>query len=146
MIPLAISVLWWLIGAIVILGIVWLALHIIKMFTPIPALVEKAIWLIVLILCLIRSTHVAIRKRRNVRPNAYKIAMSDMLHSHHGVMFAWRCARKDPSLLREKRMRRVAFLHFLRRVPIVRRLWWREPMDIMRAAAALREDRYDGRR
>jgi hypothetical protein len=71
--------------------------------------------------------------------------MSDVLHSHHGVMFAWRCALEDPGLLREKRMRRVAFLHFLRRVPVVRRLWWRDPMDIMRAAAALREDRYDGR-
>jgi hypothetical protein len=53
MIPLAISVLWWLIGVIVILGIVWLALYVIKMFAPIPPPVEKAIWIIVLILCLI---------------------------------------------------------------------------------------------
>lgn len=53
MIPLAISVLWWLIGVIVILGIVWLALYVIQMFAPIPAPVEKAIWIIVLILCLI---------------------------------------------------------------------------------------------
>jgi hypothetical protein len=53
MIPLAIQVLWWLIGVIAILGIVWLCIYVIKMFAPLPAMVEKAIWIIVLILCLI---------------------------------------------------------------------------------------------
>ena len=53
MVSLAISVLWLLIGVIVLLGVVWLALYVVRMFTEIPAPVEKAIWAIVLILCLI---------------------------------------------------------------------------------------------
>ncbi len=53
MIALAISILWMLIGIIILLGVVWLALYVVKMFTDIPAPVEKAIWAIVLILCLI---------------------------------------------------------------------------------------------
>ncbi len=53
MIELAISILWLLIGVIILLGVVWLALYVVKMFTEIPAPVEKAIWAIVLILCLI---------------------------------------------------------------------------------------------
>jgi hypothetical protein len=53
MIGLAISILWLLIGVIVLLGIVWLALYVVKMFVPIPGRIEQAIWVIVLILCLI---------------------------------------------------------------------------------------------
>jgi hypothetical protein len=53
MIGLAISVLWLLIGVIVILGVVWLFIYVIGLFTPIPATVVKAIWAIALILCLI---------------------------------------------------------------------------------------------
>ena len=53
MIELAISILYLLIGVICLLGVVWLALYIIKMFTAIPDPIEKAIWAIVLILCLI---------------------------------------------------------------------------------------------
>jgi hypothetical protein len=53
MIELAISILWLLIGVIVLLGVVWLALYVVKMFTEVPAPVEKAIWVIVLILILI---------------------------------------------------------------------------------------------
>lgn len=55
MIALAISILWLLIGLIVILGVVWLALWVVKQFAPIPDKVEKAIWAIVLILCLISA-------------------------------------------------------------------------------------------
>ena len=53
MVPLAISILWLLIGVIVLLGVVWLALYVVKLFAPIPDPVERAIWAIVLILCLI---------------------------------------------------------------------------------------------
>src|ERR1700680_1709926 len=53
MIALAISILWLLIGVIVLLGVVWLALYVVKMFVAVPAPIEKAIWIIVLILCLI---------------------------------------------------------------------------------------------
>ncbi len=53
MVSLAITILWLLIGVIVLLGVVWLALYVVKLFAEIPAPVEKAIWAIVLILCLI---------------------------------------------------------------------------------------------
>jgi hypothetical protein len=53
MIALAISILWFLIGLIIILGVVWLALYVVKMFAQIPARIEQAVWVIVLILCLI---------------------------------------------------------------------------------------------
>lgn len=53
MIPLAISILWLLIGVIILLGVIWLALYVVKLFIGIPDTVEKAIWAIALILCLI---------------------------------------------------------------------------------------------
>ena len=53
MIELAISILWLLISVIILLGVVWLALYVVKLFVAIPAPVEKAVWAIVLILCLI---------------------------------------------------------------------------------------------
>jgi hypothetical protein len=53
MIELAISILWLLIGIIVLLAVVWLALYVVKLFATIPDAIEKAIWAIVLILCLI---------------------------------------------------------------------------------------------
>ncbi len=53
MISLAISILWLLIGVIVLLGVVWLALYVVKLFVAIPDPIEKAVWAIVLILCLI---------------------------------------------------------------------------------------------
>jgi hypothetical protein len=53
MVGLAISILWLLIGVIILLGVVWLAIYVVKMFVAIPAPIEKAIWIIVLILCLI---------------------------------------------------------------------------------------------
>lgn len=53
MIALAISILWLLIGVIVLLGVVWLSLYVVKLFAPIPLRIEQAVWAIVLILCLI---------------------------------------------------------------------------------------------
>jgi hypothetical protein len=53
MISLAIAILWLLIGVIVLLGVVWLALYVVKLFVPIPGRIEQAVWAIVLILCLI---------------------------------------------------------------------------------------------
>lgn len=53
MIALAISILYLLIGIIVLLGVVWLALYIVKLFVAIPGPIEQAVWAIVLILCLI---------------------------------------------------------------------------------------------
>lgn len=53
MVALSISILWLLIGVIVLLGVVWLALYVVKIFVPIPDKIELAIWCIVLILCLI---------------------------------------------------------------------------------------------
>jgi hypothetical protein len=52
-IELAIAILWLLIGVIVLLGVVWLALYVVKLFIAIPGRIEQAIWCIVLILCLI---------------------------------------------------------------------------------------------
>jgi hypothetical protein len=53
-IPLAIEVLWLLIGIICLAGVVWLVLYGIKTFvTPIPGRLEQGIWFIVLILCII---------------------------------------------------------------------------------------------
>jgi hypothetical protein len=53
MISLAISILWLAIGIIILLGVVWLALYAVKLFAPIPDPIEKVIWAVVLILCLI---------------------------------------------------------------------------------------------
>lgn len=53
MIALAISILWLLIGIICLLGVVWLALFVVKLFVPVPTPIESAVWAIVLILILI---------------------------------------------------------------------------------------------
>ena len=53
MIQLAISILWLLIGIIVLLAVVWLALYVVKLFAPVPDPIEKMVWAVVLILCLI---------------------------------------------------------------------------------------------
>lgn len=53
MIHLAIQILWLLIGVIILCGIVWFALMVIKTFVPVDAIIEKAVWLIVLIIILI---------------------------------------------------------------------------------------------
>lgn len=53
MIELAISILWLLIGLICLLGVAWLALYVVKIFVEVPAQLEKVVWVIALILCLI---------------------------------------------------------------------------------------------
>jgi hypothetical protein len=51
---IAISLLWLLIGAIVLAGVIWLVLYGIKTFiTPIPAKLEQGIWFIFLLLIII---------------------------------------------------------------------------------------------
>jgi hypothetical protein len=54
MIAIAIEVLWLLIGAICLAGVIWLVLYGINQFiTPIPSQIERGIWFIVLILIVI---------------------------------------------------------------------------------------------
>jgi hypothetical protein len=56
MIALAIQVLWLLIGAIILAGVIWLVLYGIKTYvTPIPARLEGGIWFIVLLLIIIAA-------------------------------------------------------------------------------------------
>jgi heme A synthase len=54
MVAMAISVLWFLIGLIVLCGIVWMAIWVIEQFImPIPEQIKKGVWVIVLLLALI---------------------------------------------------------------------------------------------
>jgi hypothetical protein len=54
MVGIAISVLWFLIGLIVLCGIIYLAIWVIESFvTPIPEQIKKGVWVIVLLLALI---------------------------------------------------------------------------------------------
>jgi hypothetical protein len=53
MVGLAIDILWLCIGIIVLLGCIWIVLYVIKLFCAIPYPVEKAIWAIAMLLCLI---------------------------------------------------------------------------------------------
>ena len=54
MASMAISVLWYLIGLIVLAGVIYLAIWVIESFIfPIPEQVKKGIWVIVLLLALI---------------------------------------------------------------------------------------------
>jgi hypothetical protein len=53
MIDLAISILWLVIGIVVLLGVIWIALYVVKLFCAIPAPIEKAVWAIAFILVLI---------------------------------------------------------------------------------------------
>jgi hypothetical protein len=51
---IAISLLWLLIGAIILAGVIWLVLYGIKTFiTPIPGKLEQGIWFIFLLLLII---------------------------------------------------------------------------------------------
>jgi hypothetical protein len=51
---IAIQLLWLLIGAIILAGVIWLVLYGIKNFiTPIPAKLEQGIWFIFLLLIII---------------------------------------------------------------------------------------------
>lgn len=54
MIGIAINVLWFLIGLIVLAGIIYLAMWVIEKFVyPIPERVKQGVWVIVLLLALI---------------------------------------------------------------------------------------------
>jgi hypothetical protein len=54
MIDIAINVLWFLIGLIILAGIIYLAIWVIETFvTPIPEKIKQGIWVIVLLLALI---------------------------------------------------------------------------------------------
>jgi hypothetical protein len=54
MVAIAINVLWFLIGLIVLCGIIYLAIYVIETFvTPIPEKVKQGVWVIVLLLALI---------------------------------------------------------------------------------------------
>lgn len=54
MLGIAISVLWFLIGLIILCGIIYLAIWVIESFvTPIPAKIKQGVWVIVLLLALI---------------------------------------------------------------------------------------------
>jgi bacteriorhodopsin len=54
MLSIAISVLWFLIGLIILCGIVYLAIWVIESFvSPIPDKVKQGVWVIILLLALI---------------------------------------------------------------------------------------------
>ena len=54
MAEIAISVLWFLIGLIILAGVIWLAIFVIEKFVMgIPEIVKQGIWVIVLLLALI---------------------------------------------------------------------------------------------
>jgi hypothetical protein len=54
MAAMAIQVLWFLIGLIVLCGVIWLAIWVVEQFImPIPDQIKKGIWVIVLLLALI---------------------------------------------------------------------------------------------
>jgi hypothetical protein len=54
MVAIAINVLWFLIGLIVLAGVIWLAIWVIESFVyPIPERVKQGVWVIVLLLALI---------------------------------------------------------------------------------------------
>jgi hypothetical protein len=54
MVSIAISLLWFLIGLIVLCGVIYLVIWVIESFvTPIPAQIKKGVWVIVLLLALI---------------------------------------------------------------------------------------------
>ncbi len=54
MIDIAIGVLWFLVGLIVLCGIIYLAIWVIESFVyPIPDQVKKGVWVIVLLIALI---------------------------------------------------------------------------------------------
>ena len=54
MTAIAVSILWFLIGLIILCGIVYLAIWVIESFvTPIPEKVKQGVWVIILLLALI---------------------------------------------------------------------------------------------
>jgi len=68
MIELAISILWLALGIIVLLGVIWLVLYGIKIFTPIPPRIEQLVWIVVLILILIAVLSLLAGHGGSIRP------------------------------------------------------------------------------
>jgi hypothetical protein len=68
MLSIAISVLWFLIGLIVLAGIIYLAIWVIEAFIyPIPERVKQGVWVIVLLLALIALLTVLVGGGGSVR-------------------------------------------------------------------------------
>ena len=54
MAAIAINVLWFLIGLIILCGVIWLVIWVVEQFImPIPEQIKKGVWVIVLLLALI---------------------------------------------------------------------------------------------
>jgi hypothetical protein len=54
MAAIAINVLWFLIGLIILCGVIWLVIWVVEQFImPIPDQIKKGVWVIVLLLALI---------------------------------------------------------------------------------------------
>jgi hypothetical protein len=54
MAAIAINVLWFLIGLIILCGVIWIVIWVIEQFVmPIPEQIKKGVWVIVLLLALI---------------------------------------------------------------------------------------------
>ena len=68
MLEMAIAVLWFLVGIVVLAGIVYLAMWVIESFIyPIPVKVKQGIWVIVLLLALIALITVLAGGGMNIR-------------------------------------------------------------------------------
>jgi uncharacterized membrane protein len=51
---MAVSILWFLIGLIILCGIVWLAIWVVEQFImPIPEQIKRGVWVVILLLALI---------------------------------------------------------------------------------------------
>jgi hypothetical protein len=72
MISLAISILWLLIGIIVLLGVIYLGLLVIKTFIEVPVTVERAVWLIALLLILIGVLSLLAGGGGSIRPPSFR--------------------------------------------------------------------------
>lgn len=70
LIDIAINVLWLVIGIIVLLGVIWLAFRALRMFMEVPDNVEKAVYLIALILIIIAA--LTLLAGRSLGPNFFR--------------------------------------------------------------------------
>jgi hypothetical protein len=68
MAEIAIGILWFLVGLIILAGIVYLAIWVIESFIyPIPELVKRGIWVIILLIALIYLISVVVGGGHSVR-------------------------------------------------------------------------------
>jgi lysylphosphatidylglycerol synthetase-like protein (DUF2156 family) len=71
MIPLAIEILWFIIGLIILGAVVWIALYVLRsVFPQMPAVVDRAVWGVFGILCLIYAL----------------MMLQDKIQAHSGTM------------------------------------------------------------